>query len=274
MSHLRITALMIASLLGLTSSVIAQNLEDVIYKKDGSVLRGVLVEQDFENGRYKIQLQGGSLFSIEKSDIQKITKEASVNANQKGIINHAAAISQDTSTEKSPSYSPINSPVKNKVFDSVFYIGSMAKSWMIDDGGTFGATYTGLNLAYQRNFSKHLAVYTALNTGSLSSITEYDVEYEVPSGYPDVKFRSYELNGLLSTNHYEGWQFYTGLGIFKERYSVYSDNSSYAGTNFILGLGYSWESLQMQLRVAINNSSDYDDDEVNSLANFQLGFNF
>jgi hypothetical protein len=262
MSHLRIAALIIASHLGLTSSVFAQNLEDVIYKTDGSVLRGILVEQDFENGRYKIKLQGGSLFSIDKADIEKISKEAPIN--------------QNPPIAQTASYTPVNSLVEKRRFDHVFYIGSMAKSWMIEDEyfGTFGQTYTGLNLSYQRNFSKHLAVYTALNTGSLSSITEFDVEYEVPSGYPDVKFRSYELDALLSTNHYEGWQFYTGLGIFKERYSVSGSDASFSGSNVILGLGYSWESLQIQLRVAINNSSDYDDDEVNSLANFQLGFNF
>jgi hypothetical protein len=253
MGHLSTTALIIASLLGLASSVIAQNLEDVIYKKDGSVLRGVLVEQDFENGRYKIQLQGGSLFSVDKADIDKISKEAPLNgtSNNDGIninIDNNATINQNP-----PTYL-----VEKRRFDHVFYIGSMAKSWITDDDyyGDYGETYTGLNLAYQRNFSKHFAVYTAINTGRISSITDNGTEYEVPSDYPDVSFRSFELDALLSTNHYEGWQFYTGLGVFKERYSVYGSNASFSGSNVILGLGYSWESLQVQLRVAINNSSD------------------
>lgn len=37
--------------------------QDVIYKKVGSVLRGELIEQDFSNGIYKIELMGGSAFN-------------------------------------------------------------------------------------------------------------------------------------------------------------------------------------------------------------------
>ena len=73
----------------LASSVsFAANLQDVIYKKDGSVLRGNLIEQDFTNGTYKIQLAGGSVFNINKDEIEKITKEApfdSVADSQSGI---------------------------------------------------------------------------------------------------------------------------------------------------------------------------------------------
>lgn len=56
--------------------------EDVIYKKDGSILRGTLIEQDFENKRYKIQLTGGSVFVIEQTDVIKITKEVPITHKQ------------------------------------------------------------------------------------------------------------------------------------------------------------------------------------------------
>jgi hypothetical protein len=268
----------------MTSLAFAQNLEDVIYKKDGSVLRGTLVEQDFENGRYKIQLQGGSLFSVEKADIEKISKEAPLNntTNNNGIninIDNSPSINQNPVVEQDATVSPVfnqRTASPKASFDHVFYIGSMAKSWIVEDDfyGDAGQTYTGLNLAYQRNFTKHIALYTALNTGRISTVTQYGTEYDVPANYPNVKFMSYELDALLSTNNYEGWQLYTGLGLFRESYSLNSNSNSFSGTNFILGFGYSWESLQLQLRVAINNSSDYSDDEIHSLGNFQVGFNF
>jgi hypothetical protein len=284
MKHLPTAALLIVTLSVMTSLAFAQNLEDVIYKKDGSVLRGTLVEQDFENGRYKIQLQGGSLFSVEKADIEKISKEAPLNgtANNNGIninIDNSPTINQNPVVEQDAAVSPAfnqRTASQKASFDHVVYIGSMAKSWIIEDDffGDSGETYTGLNLAYQRNFNKHIALYSALNTGSISTYTRYGTEYEVSANDPDVKFLSYELDALLSTNNYEGWQLYTGLGLFSERFSVGSNSNSFSGTNFIFGLGYSWESLQVQLRVAINNSSDYADNEINSLGNFQMGFNF
>ena len=254
----------------------AQSLEDVIYKKDGSVLRGTLVEQDFENGRYKIQLQGGSLFSINKDDIEKITKEmpiASTTIPSNGInIN----IENNPNINQSPAIH--QQPVMNNGFGvtsekskpkSVVYIGSLGKSVM-DDEGDNGYNYTGLNLAYQANASEHIALYTAINIGKLSTVTIGGVEQDV-SGYSDEKYRSIELDALLSSNNYQGWQFYTGLGLFTEKYS---NTESINGTNFILGMGYSWKTLQAQLRVAINNSEDYNDKYGHSTANLQIGLKF
>jgi hypothetical protein len=75
--------LILALALALTASVSEQALEYVIYKKDGSILRDQLIEQNFENGRYKIQLLGGSIFSVSKDDINKISKEAPLNTTVK-----------------------------------------------------------------------------------------------------------------------------------------------------------------------------------------------
>ena len=274
MRKLWIVALFITSF-----SAAAQTLEDVIYKKDGSVLRGTLVEQDFENGRYKIQLQGGSLFRVDKADIEKITKEApfvSSDAKSDGIninINNNPSISQNPVIEQSPVMSLSQTPNTEKSkAKSVFYIGTMSKSFS-DENDDNGASYSGLNLAYQANASEHIALYTALNLGSLSTVTENGVESDV-NDFSDESYRSFELDALLSSNNYQGWQFYTGLGLFTEKYSTSSDSETFSGTNFILGIGYSWQTLQAQLRVAINNSSDYNDEFTHSSANLQLGFNF
>lgn len=240
----------------------AQALEDVIYKKDGSVLRGEIIEQDFELGRYKIQLQGGSVFVINKDDITKISKESS--------YGRVEALPHN------PMVMPPQPVGNQKDLKNVFFIGSMGKSWTdIDyDGTQYGANYSGLNLAYQRNVTENFALYGALNTGEMSSYVVDGVEYDLPSGFDPEKYRSFEFDALLSTNTFQGWQFYAGLGLYSEKFTSSSDTLSYTGTNMIFGMGYSWENLQTQFRIAINNSSDYYEEESHALANFQIGLNY
>ena len=55
---------------------IAQNhLQDVIYLKDGSIYKGVIIEQ-VPNVSYKIQSRDGNVFAVQIGDVEKITKEA------------------------------------------------------------------------------------------------------------------------------------------------------------------------------------------------------
>lgn len=56
------------------SSFAQGNLEEVIYLKDGSVYRGVIMET-IPGESYKIQIAGGSIFTVKQTDILKITKE-------------------------------------------------------------------------------------------------------------------------------------------------------------------------------------------------------
>lgn len=50
------------------------NLEEVVYLKDGSSLRGTIIEQ-VPNEMLKIQTKDGSIFVCKFSDVEKITKE-------------------------------------------------------------------------------------------------------------------------------------------------------------------------------------------------------
>jgi TM2 domain-containing membrane protein YozV len=54
--------------------VSAQDLQDVVYLKNGSVLRGTIIEQ-VPNQSLKIQLSDGSIFVYQFSEIDKIAKE-------------------------------------------------------------------------------------------------------------------------------------------------------------------------------------------------------
>jgi len=56
------------------SSFAQQQLEDVIYLKDGSIYRGVIIEEVPGQNR-KIRIMGGSVVSVQEADIQKVAKE-------------------------------------------------------------------------------------------------------------------------------------------------------------------------------------------------------
>jgi len=259
--------------------------EDIIYKKDGSILKGTITEQDFESGTYKIRLAGGSLFAVKQEDISRIEHDNTEAELEAVAAESRAKLQPQTPTAtaaaapaQQPTYIPLGqspySPYQQKEVQHVFYVGLMGKTITFDSGyNDVSYRYSGLNLAYQYNFSKHVGIYTGLNTGSLSTIEEDGVDYDYDG--PDVDYSSLEVNVLLSTNLYKGWQFYTGLGAFSESFSAegYEDDD-YQGTNFVFGMGYDWGQVQAQLRVAIQDSSDYEDDETNTSSALQVGFNF
>src|SRR5688500_12949502 len=58
-----------------TARVMAQSdMEDVIYLKNGSIYRGVIIEQ-IPNVSMKIKTLGGNVFAVGIAEIEKITKE-------------------------------------------------------------------------------------------------------------------------------------------------------------------------------------------------------
>jgi len=61
-------------LLVLHSSAHAQATVDVVYLKNGSVIRGMIIEQ-VPNESLKIQTRDGSVFVYAISEVEKITKE-------------------------------------------------------------------------------------------------------------------------------------------------------------------------------------------------------
>lgn len=52
----------------------AQTLREVVYLKDGSIVKGIIIEQ-IPNTSLKIQTADGSIFAYQMKDVEKITKE-------------------------------------------------------------------------------------------------------------------------------------------------------------------------------------------------------
>lgn len=274
----------------------ANQLEDVVYKKDGSVLRGVLIEQDFEKGRYKIQLQGGSVFAIEKADIEKITKEQPLAANAQDSdininIENNPSITQspEQTLEQQPnmqaSLNALAGITQPENYKHVFYVGTLLQSvsrpigpvYPYGDNMELEAEYKGIKFGFQQIFTDNLAGNYVLNKGSLRGIYFVDedgTQYESGIEAADEDYLGISASALLSTNLQKGWQFFTGLGLFHDAYSSDDGDYTFDGIILDLGLGYSWQTIQTQLHYQGRFSGDYADDV--SVGNFslQVGFNF
>lgn len=66
--------LVLALLLSISTYVAAQNYTEVVYLKNGSIIKGVIIEQ-VPNVSLKIKTGDGSLIICQMSDVTKITKE-------------------------------------------------------------------------------------------------------------------------------------------------------------------------------------------------------
>lgn len=71
MKHLLLT---LCAIVCFALSAHAQNYEDVVYLKNGSIIRGIIVEQ-VPNESIKIETRDGNLFFYRIDEIQKMTKE-------------------------------------------------------------------------------------------------------------------------------------------------------------------------------------------------------
>ena len=61
----------------------AQELQEVVYLKNGSIIKGTVIEQ-VPGKSLKIQTNDGSIFAYEMSEVEKITKEQSTAYGQRG----------------------------------------------------------------------------------------------------------------------------------------------------------------------------------------------
>lgn len=67
-------------LLAFCASAQAQSMVDVVYLKNGSIIRGMIIEQ-VPNESLKIKTRDGSVFVYAITDVEKITKEEDISAN-------------------------------------------------------------------------------------------------------------------------------------------------------------------------------------------------
>ena len=99
--------LLLTLLLSISTYVAAQNYTEVVYLKNGSVIKGVIIEQ-VPNVSLKIKTSDGSLIICQMNDVEKITKEERYTRDyRKDVNNRKAATTPSTSDkdDKNPSTS-------------------------------------------------------------------------------------------------------------------------------------------------------------------------
>jgi hypothetical protein len=108
-----------------TSMVHAQRTEDVLYLKNGSILRGTIIE--VEGGNLKIETYGGNIFAFAQADVAKTEKEIilkdSKTIKQKGYVNFTSmGVLLGSSVDDKPTpYSVIME--HNYKFNNYFAVG-------------------------------------------------------------------------------------------------------------------------------------------------------
>ncbi len=130
--------LLIMLFVGLLSPInsFAQSLEDVVYLKNGSAIRGVIIEQ-VPNESLKIQTRDGNVLSYSMVEVEKLTKERSRRRNLRG--------------ERGPRQrKPFNKP---QGFMKLFEAGGGVTS-----GGGFGATRASVSMIVGYRLNPHFAV--------------------------------------------------------------------------------------------------------------------
>ena len=90
---MRVVATVLMLMLLLSCCAYAQDdLQDVVYLENGSVIRGTVVELT-PGGEVKVQTADGSLFVFNMADVQRVVKEPHL---------HQSGLSRDSGVDKSP----------------------------------------------------------------------------------------------------------------------------------------------------------------------------
>ena len=71
--------------IGSIATSLAQNIQEAVYLKNGSIIRGIVIEQ-VPNASLKIQTSDGSIFAYQMSEVIKITKEAVESKSGNGFL--------------------------------------------------------------------------------------------------------------------------------------------------------------------------------------------
>ena len=82
--------LLLTLLLSISTYVAAQNYTEVVYLKNGSIIKGVIIEQ-VPNVSLKIKTSDGSLIICQMNDVEKITKEERYTRDYRKDVNNRKA---------------------------------------------------------------------------------------------------------------------------------------------------------------------------------------
>jgi hypothetical protein len=159
---------MLFALIILGLSAFAQNYnnyQDVVYLKNGSVIKGIIIEQT-PNVSLKIQTKDGSIFVYQMTEVEKMTKEQVSNQKNNPKYNPDIHVTTNADSYRNPAVAWVCSFLVPGI--GQFYNGQPGKGvghllWYL---GSYGVTMAGLN-AYADEDESQYAVMAIVGSASM-----------------------------------------------------------------------------------------------------------
>jgi hypothetical protein len=175
--------------------MLGQNRLDVIHLKNGDVLKGTIIENVFDD-HVRIELEGGSIFTVKYSEILKFSKE---------IISSPKQIAPEQSSTTS-SLPPLNDEQR------IYYENNKKSSGI---AVALSILLTSSGHAYAGNWARGL-IFTAVRAGGVVlALTAgfdkkwVDHEYYYYDAYRDDYYTSYYSEPVTEMTPW----FYIGMGV-------------------------------------------------------------
>jgi len=265
MTNQTMTKIVFVALSLLSHHAFASNTIDVIFLNDGSTIRGQLIEIIPGADEYKVQMKNGNIFNYHKDEIEKIVREEK--SNNPPVNNPINSVTEkNTPTPKAPIVS-IKTGESNRSHTIGF--GSHSLSYTdskpgegneLSDGDD--TVWEGSALSYQYGVNNHLALKAYL----------YSATYKLSDS---ATLSGAEAQILITTNAIErGWKFYFGGGIYNDTHTTFGIKEKRRGNAFVLGLGYNWNRVALDLSISMRSNKDYDLPEEFSVNSGGIGLGF
>ena len=219
----RFIAIVLASwiiLVAFPGDIFSQQMQDVVYLKNGSIIRGMIIEQ-VPGTSLKIQTSDGSVFAYAMDQVERITKEAP----------------KETPSGPAAGRFGISGHIGTDVSGGLGFGGGLAYV-LVPGGSSFGyefavdyyfheydeaeggeKEYTDLSVFGVRanwlwNFEPGTnGVYFVTGVGFVYAILDYTIEYD-PSVYGQFSSESYDYSSVGNlVNLGIGWTSAMGLGV-------------------------------------------------------------
>ena len=179
--------LILFSILLFAVEIKAQQIKETVYLKNGSVIKGEIVEQ-IPNVSIKVKTADGSIFVYQMSEVQKITKDEvkknSTNERHKGLdFNVNLGYNMGVGDAKNLTYLPVEIGLGKQVNKNL-YLGGSTGVWLSTTDGTkpFIPIAFDSKLMYPGS-SSSIIPFAALRLGYMLNLNKMEVEaQEIPDG--------------------------------------------------------------------------------------------
>ncbi len=226
-------------------------MQDVLYLRNGGVLRGTLEDDGTTSNRLRIRTRNG-LRIVSRRDVERMAREAPPPEGGASPVHIELTLGASLplpspASPASPGPGPTPPPARKNdrpPANNALTLGTYA---LTITGPVRSDTYRGGTLGYERALGDHWAVRFA----------GYTASYEFND---QETFDGYDVQLLLTTNaRRTGFKFYLGGAYFTETYAVppLAVEERFSGGGLVLGLGYNWRRVSLEWYGVGRMAEDY-----------------